>query len=298
MSITLVEEKINLYLQEIDNVNIIDIINKIQKGKMLRSQLILNIAPNNSKSIDLCAIVELIHLASLLHDDVIDESSTRRGNPSINYLYDNKTAIMLGDILYSLAFSKLVNFDTVIAQSISKAVMTISIGEFLDVELSNIVNEDEDKYMDMLYKKTSALIEACSFSAAYLANKDTIKFKTYGKYLGISFQLVDDLLDITQDEATLGKSCMNDFKEGKVTIPYIILLKCLSEQKANKLKSMHKKNLSKENLAWLKQEFKIHNIVEKSLLYIDTYAQKAKDVLDDEDENLKKTLLKAINRKF
>lgn len=298
MSIEKVEQKINSYLQQINNIDILDIINKIQKGKMLRSKLILTIAPDNPKSIDLCAIVEMIHLASLLHDDVIDEADKRRGLPSINNIYNNKTAIMVGDILYSLAFSRLVEFEEEIAKSISNAVMVISIGEFLDVNLSHSFNDNEDKYMDMLYKKTSALIEACSFSSAILANKDAKKFSIYGKYLGISFQLIDDLLDITQDEATLGKPAMSDFREGKVTIAYMLLLKHLDKQEKEKLKSLYKKQLDSDEEKWLRESFLKYKIKEKSLEYIQTFVQKAQSVLSSEDEKLKNLLIENINRNF
>ena len=99
-----------------------------------------------------CSVVEMIHAASLLHDDVIDESDTRRGKPSINALFDNKTAIMFGDILYSKAFTELSQMDKKIAHTISSAVTLLSIGEMLDVDLTNEFNSSYDKYFDMIYK--------------------------------------------------------------------------------------------------------------------------------------------------
>ena len=108
---------------------------------MLRSKLILKIAGVSDESIKLCAVVEMIHAASLLHDDVIDESDTRRGKPSINALFDNKTSIMFGDILYSKAFTQLTFMDKDIAYTVSNAVTLLSIGEMLDVDLTNDFNK-------------------------------------------------------------------------------------------------------------------------------------------------------------
>jgi octaprenyl-diphosphate synthase len=234
----------------------------------------------------------------LLHDEVIDQTDTRRGEKSINSLYDNHTAIMLGDILYSLAFSKLASFEKEIIESISLSVSTLSLGEFLDVRLSQFFNEDTEKYMDMLYKKTSALIESVSFSSAVLAKKDKKAFKDYGKYMGICFQLVDDLLDITQSDEVLGKPAMSDFKEGKVTIPYILLFNLLSKDEKIKLKNMHKKELNNDEKIWLKLAFEKNNIKEKTLQYINTFYIKAKKSLPKDNEKLLDVLNQAINRKF
>ncbi len=120
---------------------------------MLRSKLILKIAGISEESIKLCAVVEMIHAASLLHDDVIDEADIRRGKPSINALFDNKTSIMFGDILYSKAFTQLSQMDKEIAYTVSNAVTLLSIGEMADVDLTQNFNTSYDKYFDMIYKK-------------------------------------------------------------------------------------------------------------------------------------------------
>ena len=122
----------------------------IQKGKGIRGKLITIIDPNAQK---LAAVVESIHLASLLHDDVIDEADTRRGVKSINAKYGDFTAVMLGDILYSRAFYELIEFGSEIAKTVSNAVYLLSQGELEDVKLSNSINLDKDKYMQMIYKK-------------------------------------------------------------------------------------------------------------------------------------------------
>lgn len=150
-----VKEQIKKFVEECNDKKSLELLDKLATGKMLRSKLILKIAGVNETSIRLCAIVEMIHAASLLHDDVIDEADTRRGKPSVNALYDNKTSIMFGDVLYSKAFTELTNMPQEVAYTISNAVTLLSIGEMLDVDLTKEFNTSYDKYLDMIYKKTS-----------------------------------------------------------------------------------------------------------------------------------------------
>ncbi len=148
-----VKNQIKAFVIECDDEKSLKLLDLLATGKMLRSKLILKIAGVNEESIKLCAIVEMIHAASLLHDDVIDEADTRRGKPSINALFDNKTSIMFGDILYSKAFTELSQMDKEVAYIVSNAVTLLSIGEMLDVDLTESFNSSYDKYLDMIYKK-------------------------------------------------------------------------------------------------------------------------------------------------
>jgi len=225
----------------------------IQKGKGVRGTLITTISP---KSVKLAAIVEAIHLASLLHDDVIDEADTRRGVKSINAKYGNFTAVMLGDIIYSKAFFELTSFNTKVAKTISNAVFLLSQGELEDVKLSKTINLDKQKYMQMIYKKTASLIEASCIAAAIEERFDEEKFGLYGKNIGIAFQIIDDLLDVTQDEKTLGKPAMHDFYEGKVTLPFIYLFESVSEDEKEELKTLYKRKLNNEEINWIKDLMK------------------------------------------
>jgi len=247
-----VKEQIKVFVEQIGDEKSLELLDLLAQGKMLRSKLILKIASVSKESIKLCAVVEMIHAASLLHDDVIDEANTRRGKPSINALFDNKTAIMFGDILYSKAFTQLTTMDTKIAYNISNAVTLLSVGEMIDVDLTTTFNTSYDKYLDMIYKKTASLIEASARTAAILSNKDEKAFALYGKNLGLAFQMIDDLLDITQDSQTLGKPAMLDFVEGKVTIPYLLLHERIEDK--SKLEALYKKELTQEQTTWIKTE--------------------------------------------
>ncbi|WP_200762186.1 polyprenyl synthetase family protein [Nitrosophilus alvini] len=264
MNLEAVETELVSLVKDLDDETSVKLFEKLPKGKRLRSKLILKIAPQSKEAVKLSAIIELIHAASLLHDDVIDDALTRRGAPSLNALFGNKTSIMLGDILYSKAFYELVSMGEEIAKRVSNAVTLLSIGEMMDVELSKRFNPDFDLYFDMIYKKTASLIEASAASAAVIANKNPENYGLYGKNLGIAFQIVDDILDIVSDEKTLGKPALNDYKEGKTTLPYIYLYNDMTEEEKQKLVSYHGKELNVDESKWIKEMFEKYDSVQKS----------------------------------
>ena len=278
-----VKNQIREFVSVCNHQKSLELLEKLATGKMLRSKLILKIAGISIESIKLCAVVEMIHAASLLHDDVIDEANTRRGQPSVNALYDNKTAIMFGDILYSRAFTELSQMDKNIAYTISNAVTLLSIGEMMDVDLTNTFNKSYDKYLDMIYKKTASLIEASSKAAAILSKKDENKYALYGKNLGLAFQMVDDILDITQDSKTLGKPAMLDFVEGKVTIPYLLLHERLENK--TKLEALYKKELTIDESLWIKEQMIITKALEDSIALAKQIGNIAIDAVKDEDDS-------------
>ena len=293
-----VKNKIVEFVKVCNHEKSLELLDKLATGKMLRSKLILKIAGVNEESIKLCAVVEMIHAASLLHDDVIDEADTRRGQPSVNALYDNKTSIMFGDILYSRAFTELSQMDKKVAYYVSNAVTLLSIGEMLDVDLTNSFNTSYEKYFDMIYKKTASLIEASARSAAIIAGLNEEKYALYGKNLGLAFQMIDDILDITQDSVTLGKPAMLDFVEGKVTIPYLLLHERIEDK--TKLESLYKKELTQEETSWIKEQMIKTNALNDSILQAKTIGNEAiKAVKDEENSQSLVMIMKAmIEREF
>lgn len=262
-----VEIIINALIQEVQYPKAAQLFSTLSGGKRLRARLILTIAPNHSDAPLLGAIVELIHAASLLHDDVIDEAMVRRGSASVNATHGSKMAIMLGDILYSKAFSELTRFDPKIAYTISQSVTKLSVGEMMDVEMAEDFNSDRQEYLTMLYLKTATLIEACAYCAALLVDKDADVYGAYGKNLGLAFQIVDDILDIVGDEKMLGKPAMNDFIEGKSTLPYIDLYEVLNPEDQKKLITLHKKVLNNDEKKWIRTSMQSHEIIQKSYDY-------------------------------
>jgi octaprenyl-diphosphate synthase len=239
-----------------------ELFGRLNGGKRLRAKLIVMIAGETEASLKLAAVIELIHAASLLHDDVIDEAQLRRGVASVNATEGSKQAVMLGDILYSKAFSELTQFDAAIAKTVADAVTALSVGEMMDVRMAESFNEDEERYLQMLYLKTGVLIEAAAKSAALLAGKDPERHALYGRNLGVAFQIVDDILDIVSDEETLGKPAMNDYVEGKCTLPYIFLHRAFGEAERTKLRALHARPASVEENAWMKAAMAEHGAIE------------------------------------
>ena len=270
-----VEKEILTLVKEIGYDEITRLFGTLAGGKRLRAKLVLEIAGSNATAPRLGAIIELIHAASLLHDDVIDDATLRRGAPSVNATEDSKTAIMLGDALYSKAYSTLVTYDEAVAKTVADAVTALSVGELMDVRMSEEFNADADAYMDMLYLKTAALIEASAKAAALMMGKDAEAYALYGKNLGISFQIIDDILDIVSDEATLGKPALHDYEEGKCTLPYIYLSEALEGEERERLLSYHREKLSAENAAWIKAKMQEHKSVERSYALAQELSNKA-----------------------
>ena len=291
-----------LMLQMVESLgdeSITKIFKKVPKGKRLRAKLILKIAGASEDAFKLAAIVELIHAASLLHDDVIDDALIRRGEESINAVFGNKTSIMLGDILYSKGFTELTTFQNSIAYKISNAVALLSVGELLDVELSASFNSDKNRYLDMIYKKTASLIEAASTSAAILAGKNIKIYELYGKNLGLAFQVIDDVLDITQDSQKLGKPSLHDFKEGKTTLPYMYLYERLDEKSKQKLLSLFKKDLSKDDKIWIKSKMQESSSLADSIEYAKQLGAEALNAIKNEnDDSLSSIIKEMIQRDF
>ena len=272
---------------------------QINSGKKLRSKLLLKIAGESEQSLKICAIIELIHLASLLHDDVIDDADTRRGSPSINASFGTKNAVMLGDILYSKGFYELSKFPHEIAGEISCAVSKLSIGEMMDVDLSAKFNDDKSTYETMIYYKTAVLIEATAAVGAMLAGLDASNFKIYGKNLGLAFQIIDDILDVTQDAATLGKPNFSDFKEGKTTLPYIYLYESLNEADKEKLKSLFKKDLSESEQGWVRAKMNETGAIKKSIEAAKNLGEQAiKSVEKFNIDGLESIVKSMIDREF
>ena len=292
-----VEKQLKRLVKEVGYDPVEKLFEKLSGGKRLRAKLILKIAGESESSALLAAIVEMIHAASLLHDDVIDDAMLRRGQASVNATEGSKVAVMLGDILYSKAFGELVGFGEEIAKTIASSVTALSVGEMMDVDLAKSFNADEKKYLEMLYLKTATLIEAAAASAALLAGKEKDKYALYGKNLGLSFQIIDDILDIIADEETLGKPAMNDYTEGKVTLPYIYLFNSLDESERERLLSLHAKKLSDEDVEWIRERMHEHHAVEKAYAIAKELSDEAKSAVKGENE-LAGILDKMIQRSY
>ncbi len=202
----------------------------LQQGKKLRPTLLLLAArigrPIGPEAIKAGAAVELIHTATLLHDDVIDENWVRRGLPTINAKWNNHLSLILGDYLYSRAFVLLTDgglWDAL--RILSRATHTMSEGEMLQILRTDHLDVSEEEYVSFIRDKTASLIAASCEIGGRIGGLDAERLARFGMNLGIAFQIVDDLLDFTGTEASLGKPVGNDFRAGKVTLPVIAALR-------------------------------------------------------------------------
>ena len=203
----------------------------------------------NINHIGLAAAVEFIHAATLLHDDVIDESKKRRGNLSVNEVWGNKTSVLVGDFLFSRAFQLMAKYgNTAVLKLLSDTSVTISEGEMLELSNDKDPTINEDIYYDVINGKTASLFSAaCQVGgiSAQGSDRELEYLKSFGANFGMSFQLIDDAIDYSSSNITLGKNIGDDFKEGKITLP--IILAYLRSNKAEK-------EFWKKTIVHLKQE--------------------------------------------
>ncbi|EHD23179.1 MULTISPECIES: octaprenyl diphosphate synthase [Brenneria] len=177
------------------------------------------------KHITVAALIEFIHTATLLHDDVVDESDMRRGKATANAAFGNAASVLVGDFIYTRAFQMMTSLESLrVLALMSEAVNVIAEGEVLQLMNCNDPNITEESYMRVIYSKTARLFEAAAQSSAILAGATSGQEKAlrdYGRYLGTAFQLIDDLLDYNADGKTLGKNTGDDLNEGKPTLPLL-----------------------------------------------------------------------------
>ncbi len=198
-------------------------------GKRLRPLSVLLAARacgySGSSHIDLAAVVEFIHTATLLHDDVVDGSELRRNRDTANVVWGNEASVLVGDFLYSRAFEMMVDVGSMrVMEVLAHATNRIAEGEVLQLLNTKDPDTDEDRYMEVIKRKTATLFEAGTRLGAILAETPgTIEesMASYGRNLGIAFQLIDDALDYSSDNAELGKNVGDDLDEGKPTLPVI-----------------------------------------------------------------------------
>jgi len=202
-------------------------------GKRLRPALLLlasgALGYRGEARLTLAAVVEFIHTATLLHDDVVDESKLRRGHETANAAFGNAASVLVGDFLYSRAFQMMVEVDDMrVMRLLADATNTIAAGEVMQLMGSHDPQVDETRYLEVIRRKTAKLFEAAARLAAVLARSAPAVedgLARYGAHVGTAFQVIDDVLDYSGDEATIGKSLGDDLAEGKPTLPLIHVMR-------------------------------------------------------------------------
>jgi octaprenyl-diphosphate synthase len=201
-------------------------------GKRLRPALLLLVCGaldcKNEQRFNLAAVVEFIHTATLLHDDVVDESTLRRGRPTANESFGNAASVLVGDFLYSRAFQMMVEAESMrVMQILAEATNVIAEGEVLQLMNMHDASLDEVAYLRVIRSKTAKLFEASARLAAVLAGSSVEVEEacaTYGQAIGTAFQVIDDALDYEGDTSQMGKNLGDDLREGKVTLPLIVAM--------------------------------------------------------------------------
>ena len=271
-------------------------------GKKLRAKLSLISSSlnkrKNHKRLKLAAVIELLHTATLIHDDVVDESQTRRGVKSVNNIWSNAHGVLIGDYIYSKAFILMVEIgETTILQELANATNDISKGELIQLDALQNTRISLEDLKAISYFKTGRLFEASAKTGAILAGGDKSfvnNISKCAKYLGILFQIKDDLLDYSLNEKIIGKPVFQDMKEGKVTYPFYFAYKNGDKKNKEKLKSYLGKNKFNINSAY-KLIDQLGGIIETEHLAFE-YLDKAKHSANSiKNKHIKEEMLKLID---
>ncbi len=301
----LVEEKIKSKLSS--KVSLVDEMTNYHLrtgGKRLRALLTLGSAKicgysKGSRDVNLAACVELIHAATLMHDDVIDNSEIRRGKKTLNSIWGNHSSILVGDYLLSRCFEMMVEDGNLeILKLLSTTSAEISQGEVLQLQHKGEIDMLEETYLKIISAKTASLFAAATKVGSILSNKkNKIKeaLEFYGKNLGLTFQIADDSLDYNSELKFFGKKIGNDFYEGKVTLPIILLYQKANIKEKSELKKLFEKNQRNEDeLKKVLLMIKNYNIISDCYSRADYFINLASNSLSIFDESKEKEILKNL----
>lgn len=256
-------------------------------GKRFRPLFLLSSARlsgyGGEDHISLAGIVESIHTASLLHDDVVDDAELRRGNPPAHSLWGNQVVILVGDFLYSNALKTAVSFKNQdIMDALSGATTMMTEGELLQLEKSGDINIKEEEYTRIAASKTGILISAACRIGAILAGASQERVNalaSYGLKTGIAFQMADDMLDYMADEEELGKRLGNDLGEGKITLPLINLIEVATDEEREEVRAIVGNGAEKSGLKRVGELFAAYNVLEETFGKARSLVREAKEEL-------------------
>ncbi len=325
---TAIEKSQKLLKEDLDSVNrkIIEliksdvpVISEMSKyliaagGKRIR--VLLTLLSSNlfgyqgNKDILLATCVEFIHTATLLHDDVIDENDNRRGLATPNSLWGNKSAVLVGDFLFSRAFELMVQTNNMeILAVLSNASSIIAEGEVLQLCAINDIELSVEQYLEIIQSKTSALFSAATKVGAILSctsEDNIVAISNYAQFLGSAFQVIDDVLDYSGDKKEIGKNIGTDMYEGKITLPIILCLKeCNNEETSFLTKIFKNLQIKDGDLEIVIKLLNKYNSINKSMYYANDFVEKALNSLvkinieNKYKQSLQELALSSLNRKY
>ena len=310
----LVEEKIKQKLtSEVELVQKMTDYHLDSGGKRLRALLTLGSAKlcnysKGTRDINLAACVELIHSATLMHDDVIDNGAIRRGKKTLNKIWDNHSSVLVGDYLLSRCFEMMVEDGNLeVLKLLSSTSSKIAQGEVLQLQHQGEVDMLEETYLKIISAKTAELFAASTKVGAILSdrhNKEKEALEFYGRNLGLTFQIADDTLDYNSELKLFGKKIGKDFYEGKVTLPIILLFQKANYEEKQKLKDIFSKNTRDErdlnySLSLIKRYHIINACYQKAQHYINLASNSLSVFNDCEEKNILESLTSfSLSRNF
>jgi octaprenyl-diphosphate synthase len=288
-------------------VALVDVVTRYilrQKGKRVRPLLVMLSAKLcgeiNPSTYRAATLIELLHTATLVHDDVVDDADTRRGLASINAVWKNKVAVLMGDYLLSRGLLLSLQFnDHYFLNSTSRAVKRMSEGELLQIQKSRQLNIDEETYIKIISDKTGSLFSACTDIGAASTTQDPQKrelLKAYGENVGLAFQVRDDLLDYLGRKSILGKSTGSDIKEKKLTLPLIYALRSSDRHEATQALRYIKKGAKQKEIMWVLDFVRANGGIEYSSKKAESFAELASASLASfPDSPVKRSLLQFVS---
>jgi octaprenyl-diphosphate synthase len=310
----LVEEKIKSKL-----ISDVELVKKMTDyhldtgGKRLRALLTLGSAKicgysKGTRDINLAACVELIHAATLMHDDVIDNGSVRRGKKTLNSIWNNHSSVLIGDYLLSRCFEMMVDDGNIeVLKLLSSTSSKIAQGEVLQLQHQGEVDMLEETYLKIISAKTAELFAAATKVGAILSgmkSKEKEALEFYGRNLGLTFQIADDTLDYNSELKLFGKKIGQDFYEGKITLPIILLFQKADDKEKERLKEIFSKNVrSKDDLEYSLSLIKKYEIIKACYQKAEHYINLASNSLsvfgDSEEKNILENLTSfSLTRNF
>ncbi len=280
------KELINIFQSDASLIPTIGFYIVSSGGKRLRPLFLLMcsdlVGYKGYKRVVLAAVIEALHTASLLHDDVVDEAELRRGKKPANKIWGNQTVILLGDYLYAKALHISVAQQSLhIMEALSRATFQMAEGEILQLMKAGDPTITFEDYIKIITGKTAGLITAACRIAGILANLSDEKLQAltdFGYYIGLAFQMVDDILDYVAEEKALGKTLGKDLMEGKITLPMIELLK-RADEKEEIVNILKKNTLSENDIEKILNYLNKYNCISSSIQIAKKYVEKAKESL-------------------
>ncbi|MGY6773643.1 octaprenyl diphosphate synthase [Gallibacterium genomosp. 1] len=268
-------------------------------GKRIRPLIAVLVANalnyQGNRHITCATFIEFIHTATLLHDDVVDESTLRRGKDTANAIFGNAASVLVGDFIYTRAFQLMARLGSLpVMQVMSDAVNVIAAGEVLQLMNCNDPDTTEQSYMQVIYSKTARLFEVAAECSALLseATEEQVRaMKLYGRYLGTAFQLIDDVLDYCADADKLGKNLGDDLEEGKPTLPLLHAMQHASENERQLIRSIIEHGHGRKYLTKIQSMMDKYKSLTYTIEKAKQEAQKAIDALSVIDDSLYKEAL-------